>query len=378
MTVLSDATLVSPVGVVQGGWVAVQSGKITAIGGPERALPRDSDVLDLGGRWITPGFVDLHVHGGGGQSYCCAQPDAMAAIGTLHRVHGTTSALASLAAAPVDEMARAASALAQLAEAGAVAGIHAEGPFLSPAHAGEQDPASMIAPDADTLQHLIDACRGHLRVLTLAPELPGALELVKRAVDQGVLVAIGHTGAGYERTLAAIDAGATLATHLFHAQPGPQQHEPGAVGALLEHPDVVVQLIADGIHVHDALLAMAFRLCGPERIALVTAAMAAAGSGDGRYQVGPRSVEVRGGVALIEGSGATAGSTLTQDAALRRAVDAGVPLIDAVTALSSTPARAIGIANRVGALVPGLDADLLVLGPDLEVDAVMIGGGWLP
>ncbi|GAA3386581.1 N-acetylglucosamine-6-phosphate deacetylase [Cryptosporangium minutisporangium] len=377
MTVLSDATLVLPVGVVQGGWVAVADGRITAVGGPERSRPRDPDVVDLGGCWVVPGFVDLHVHGGGGECYDDAGPETIGAISSLHRAHGTTTALASLATAPLDEMLRAAGILADRVDSGALAGIHAEGPFLSPAHAGEQDPAAMLVPDPDVLSRLLDACRGHLRVLTVAPELPGALELVKRAVDQDVAVSIGHTGAGYERTLSAIEAGATLATHLFHAQPGPQQREPGAVAALLEHPDVVVQLIADGIHLHDALLAMVFRLCGSDRVALVTNAMAAAGAGDGRYTLGTREVEVRGGVALFKDTGTLAGSTLTQDAALRRAVDAGVPLLDVVTALSATPARAIGLGGRVGALVPGLAADLLVLGPRLEVDGVMVGGSWL-
>lgn len=377
MPVLSDATLVLPVGVIRGGWLAVAAGKITAVGGPQRSRPRDPDVLDLGGRWIVPGFVDLHVHGGGGESYCDARVETAGAISSLHRAHGTTTALASLTTAPLDEMVRAAGVLADLADAGTVAGIHTEGPFLSPAHAGEQDPAAMLVPDPAALERLARACRGHLRVLTVAPELPGALELIKRAVDQGVQVAIGHTGASYERTLAAIDAGASLATHLFHAQPGPAPREPGAVGALLEHPDVIVQLIADGVHLHDALLAMVFRLCGADRVALVTDAMAAAGVGDGRYRRGERVVDVRGGVAVIEGTGTIAGSTLTQDAALRRTVDAGVPMTEAVTALTSTPARALEIGDRVGALVPGFAADLLVLGPGCGIDGVMVGGRWL-
>lgn len=376
MTVLSDATLVLPVGVVRGGWLATTGGRITATGGPERTRPRDADVVDLGGRRVVPGFVDLHVHGGGGRSYFDARPDTAGAIRSLHRRHGTTTALASLATAPLDEMVRAAGNLADLADAGTLTGIHAEGPFLSPAHAGAQDPAAMLVPDPDALQRLVRACRGHLRVLTLAPELPGALELVKRAVDLGVAIAVGHTGASYEQTLAAIDAGASLATHLFHAQPGPAPREPGAVTALLEHPDVIVQLIADGVHLHDALLAMVFRLCGAERVALVTDAMAAAGAGDGRYRLRDRRVEVRGGVAVIEGTGAIAGSTLTQDAALRRAVDAGVPLTEAVTALTATPARALGLGGRIGALVPGHAADLLVLGSELEVDGVMVDGRW--
>lgn len=376
MAVLSNATLVLPIGVVTGGWLAVAGGRITAVGGPERTRPRDPDVLDLHGRWIVPGFVDLHVHGGGGESYCCAEAAKVNVISSIHRAHGTTSSLASLTTAPLDDMVRAAGVLADRADRGVLVGIHAEGPFLSPAHAGEQDPAAMLAPDPAVLHQLVDACRGHLRVLTIAPELPGALELIKRAVDLGVLVAVGHTGASYERTREAIEAGARLATHLFHAHPDLQQREPGPAGALLEHPDVVVELIADGVHLHDALLAMVFRLCGAERVALVTDAMAAAGCGDGRYQIGTRQIEVRGGVALREGTTAIAGSTLTQDAALRRAVDAGVSLLNAVTALTATPARALGIADRVGALVPGLSADLLVLGPGLEIDGVMVAGSW--
>jgi N-acetylglucosamine-6-phosphate deacetylase len=378
MTVLSDATLVLPVGVVHGGWVAIGAGRIAAVGGPHRARPRDPDVIDLNGRWVLPGFVDLHVHGGGGHGYASADPTAASAAGSVHRAHGTTSALASLATAPLDDMVRAAGVLADLADAGALVGVHAEGPFLSPAHAGdgEQNPAAMLKPDPEVLQRLVDACRGHLRMLTIAPELPGALELIKRAVDLDIRVAVGHTGASYQRTVDAIEAGASLATHLFHAQPGLHHREPGAVGALIEHPGVTVELIADGVHLHDALLAMVFRLCGAERIALVTDAIAAAGAGDGSYRIGSRQVEVRGGVALVEGTTAIAGSTLTQDAALRRAVEAGVPLLDAVTALTGTPARALGIADRVGALVSGHTADLLVLGPRLDVDGVMVAGRW--
>lgn len=378
MTVLTDATLVLPVGVVHGGWVAVAAGRITAVGGAHRSRPRDPDLLDLNGRWVLPGFVDLHVHGGGGYGYANGNPTEARTASSVHRLHGTTSALASLATAPLEEMVRAAGVLADLADAGTLVGIHAEGPFLSPAHAGdgEQDPAAMLQPDPTVLQRLIEACRGHLRMLTVAPELPGALELIKRAVGLDVRVAIGHTGASYQRTMDAIEAGASVATHLFHAQPGLNHREPGAVGALLEHPDVIVELIADGVHLHDALLAMVFRLCGAERVALVTDAIAPAAAGDGRYQVGSRQVEVRGGVALVEGTDAIAGSTLTQDSALRRAVDAGVPLLDAVTALTGTPARALGIADRVGALVAGHTADLLVLGSRLEIDGVMVAGRW--
>ncbi|HEV2087287.1 MAG TPA: N-acetylglucosamine-6-phosphate deacetylase [Cryptosporangiaceae bacterium] len=376
MTLLHSARLVLPIGVLDNGWLATSGGRIAAFGGPDAARPAGHDEFDLSGRWLLPGFVDLHVHGGGGGSFGAASAEQARAAVALHRTRGTTTLLASLMTAPLAEMAQAADVLADLADEGAVAGIHAEGPFLAAARCGAQDPASMLAPDPEALGQLVQAARGHLRVVTVAPELPGALTLIRRIVEDGMVAAVGHTDATFSEAVAGLEAGARLATHLFNGMRGLHHRDPGPVVALMEHPDVVVELIADGAHLDPAVTRMVFRHCGAGRVALVSDATAAAGMADGSYPLGSRTVQVRAGVARLAGTDIVAGSTVTLDAVLRRTVAAGVPVHDAVTALSATPAQLLGIGNRVGALLPGLAANLVVLGPGLDVHGVMTAGTW--
>ncbi len=379
MSVLHSARLVLPTGVVEDGWIAVTHGRITAIGTGATARPPRADgheEIDLGGRWVMPGFIDLHVHGGGGKSLTSGDPDEALGALALHRAHGTTTTLASLLTAPLADIERGAATLADLADDGHIAGIHLEGPFLSHIRCGAQDPASLLAPDPAALDRMLTAARGHVRQVTIAPELPGAVDLIRRIVDAGAVAAIGHTDATYDQTLAGLEAGARLATHLFNGMRGVHHREPGPVAALLEHPDAVVELVADGVHLHDAVTAMVFRHVGSGRVAMITDAMAAAGARDGTYALGPQMVHVQNGVALLEGTQAIAGSTLTLDSALRRVVNAGVPMVDAVAALSATPARVLGLANEVGSLCTGLVANLLVLDADLEVEGIMVDGDW--
>jgi N-acetylglucosamine-6-phosphate deacetylase len=379
MSVLHSVRLVLPTGVVDDGWISVHDGRIVAIGGPGDERPARSDgheEMDLAGRWVVPGFVDLHVHGGGGKSLTIADPDDALDALALHRSHGTTTSLASLLTAPVDDIVRGAEVLADLADDGHIAGIHLEGPFLSHSRCGAQDPAYLLAPDAAALDAMLTAGRGHVRVVTIAPELPGAIDLIKQVVAAGAVAAIGHTDATYVQTCEGLEAGARLATHLFNGMRGVHHREPGPATALLECADVVVELVADGVHLHDAITTLVFRHVGPGRIALITDAMAAAGAEDGVYPLGPQMVRVQNGVALLEGTHAIAGSTLTQDAALRRVVNAGVDIADAVTALAHTPARLLGLDNRIGSLAPGLAADLLVLDPSLAIEGIMIAGEW--
>jgi N-acetylglucosamine-6-phosphate deacetylase len=379
MSVLHSARLVLPSGVVEDGWIAVTHERITAVGTGAAGRPPRSEgheEIDLGGHWVVPGFVDLHVHGGGGNSLTAGDPDEALGALALHRAHGTTTTLASLLTAPIADIVRGAEVLADLADDGHIAGIHLEGPFLSHIRCGAQDPASLLAPDPAALDRMLAAGRGHVRQVTIAPELPGAIDLIKRVVDAGAVAAIGHTDATYDQTLAGLEAGARLATHLFNGMRGVHHREPGPVAALLEHPETVVELVADGVHLHDAVTAMVFRHVGPERVAMITDAMAAAGARDGTYPLGPQMVHVQNGVALLEGTQAIAGSTLTLDSALRRVVSAGVPIVDAVAALSATPARVLGLADEVGALVPGLAANLLILDADLAVEGIMVDGDW--
>jgi len=225
---------------------------------------------------------------------------------------------------------------------------------------------------------LVAAARGAARMVTLAAELPGGIDSVRLLADLGVIAAVGHTDATYEQTVEAIDAGATVATHLFNAMPPLQHREPGPIAALLEDERVTVELINDGTHLHPSVLELAFGSAGAARVALITDAMDAAGFGDGLYDLGPLKVEVRQGVARLVEGGSIAGSTLTLDTAFKRAVTLdGIALPDAVQAISANPARLLGLSDRIGSLEPGKDADLVVLDGDYEVVGVMRKGEWV-
>ncbi|MFR9675992.1 N-acetylglucosamine-6-phosphate deacetylase [Streptomyces sp. TR06-5] len=378
-TVLTGARLVLPDGVVQGGRVAVEGGVIVSAGPGGGDVPAGAAVThDLPGHWVVPGFVDMHVHGGGGASFSAGTPEEALRVAALHRRHGTTTMAASTVTGDLDDLARQAGVLSELVEQGDLAGIHFEGPFIARARCGAHQPALLRDPDPADVRKLLEAARGTARMVTLAPELPGGLESVRFLADQGVVAAVGHTDATYEVTRQAIDAGATVATHLFNAMPQLGHRSPGPVAALLGDERVTVELIDDGTHLHPAALAMAFRAAGAERVAFVTDAMGAAGMGDGVYPLGPLRVEVRDGVARLVDGGSIAGSTLTLDQAFRRAVTVdGLAVPDVVRALSANPARLLGVDDRAGSLEAGKDADLVVLDEHFAVAAVMRRGGWV-
>jgi N-acetylglucosamine-6-phosphate deacetylase len=359
---LTNARLISRAGV-RVGWLEIEEERVAAAGDGMR------DGVDLGGRYVAPGFVDMHVHGGGGAAFT----DDPHAVLDFQRRHGTTTCLASLVTASIPGLVEQLAGLAPLVESGVVAGVHLEGPFLAPARRGAHDPALLRAPDAESVATLLDAGRGTVRMVTIAPELPGALDAIARIVDSGAVAAIGHTDARYDEARAGLAAGATVGTHLFNAMRPLHHREPGVIGALLES-DATCELVVDNVHVHPALVAWVMRVAAG-RIALITDAIAAAGVGDGEYLLGGLEVTVDEGVARLTHGGSIAGSTLTQDVALRNAVAAGVPLPEAVAALTAVPARALSL--PAGTLDPGSRADLVVLSEGLQVDAVMAGGAWI-
>jgi N-acetylglucosamine-6-phosphate deacetylase len=327
--------------------------------------------------YVVPGFVDLHCHGGGGHRFTTGDAaDARAAAG-FHLGHGTTTMLAGLVSSPFALMRAATTAFLPLVADGTIAGIHFEGPYLSSVRCGAQNPAHLRDPSLDELTTLIELGGAAVRMMTVAPELPGALEAITLLASAGAVAALGHTDATYEQTLAGVAAGGTVGTHVFNGMRPPHHREPGPVVALLDSPRIVCELIADGVHLHDGMLTFAARAAGPERTALITDAVDAAGMPDGTYDLGGQTVVVADRVARLARDGSIAGSTLTMDAALRRAVSAGIGLPDACLMASTTPARALGLSDQLGALEAGLRADLVVLSPDLHVKRVMRAGAWV-
>ncbi len=374
MTLLANARVVTPEGVLDPGWIEVTGDRIAGVGaGP---APRTPD-HDLSGQTVVPGFVDTHVHGGGGATFVAATPEDTARVADFHRSHGTTTTFASLISTTPDELCRQVPVLAELVTDGTVDGIHLEGPWISEKRRGAHNPAVLRPPTPEEVGRLLDLGRGTVRMVTLAPELSGGLDAVRQVVDAGAVPAVGHSDAPYDTVLAAVDAGARVGTHLFNGMPPLHHRAPGPVGALLEDGRVSVELVADGIHLHAATIDLAIRAAGVERVSLVTDAMTAAGMGDGIYGLGDRAVRVENGVARLAEGDSIAGSTLTMDAAFRFVVrEVGLSLDAAARIASTTPARTFGLTD-VGALRTGLRADLVLLDGSLETVAVMCRGAWV-
>ncbi|HEX2903497.1 MAG TPA: N-acetylglucosamine-6-phosphate deacetylase [Jatrophihabitans sp.] len=367
MNALHGARLVTSAGVLDDAWLELSADRIAALGtGPVPAAAHD-----LGGGYLVPGFIDVHVHGGGGNDFTASAAELAAGI-AFHRRHGTTRNLVSLMAGSLDALCEQLGWLVALSD-DRVAGAHLEGPFLSRRRCGAQNSHHLQLPDRQVLAKLLEAGQGLVRTMTIAPELPGALEVIDDLVAAGGIAAIGHTDASYEQALAGFAAGARLTTHLYNAMPTIRHRAPGAAVAALESAEFV-ELINDGVHVHPAML----RLVDPARIVLVTDAMSATGVGDGSYVLGGLPVTVAGGQARSTETGALAGSTLTMDVAFRRAVtEVGLSLPDAVRVSSTNPARLLGIQDRCGDIRPGLAADLVHLADDLTLRRVMVAGRWL-
>ena len=288
------------------------------------------------------GYVDLHCHGGGGHSAEDGQ-NAIRGLVAAHRAHGTRGLLVSLVANPIDRLvASLADVRAVAADEPGVLGAHLEGPFLSPERSGAHDSAHLVAPDPTSVEALIAAGDGVLRMVTIAPELPGALDAIHRFVAAGVVVAVGHTDASAAISHAAFDAGATVLTHAFNAMPAITGRAPGPLGAALADERVTIEVIADGVHVHPDNLRWLFAAAAG-RVAAITDAMAAAGAADGDYRLGDLEVEVRAGRATIAGTQQLAGSTLTLDRAVEVLVEAGVPRVAAIDAVTVVPARVLGL-----------------------------------
>lgn len=334
----------------------------------------DAKVLDGNGYILTPGLIDIHNHGGAGSSYGDS-PEAIRTARRLHLEHGITRQLLSLVtASPEVLISQIQLAAAEIRRDPTILGIHLEGPFLARDYCGAHDPALLRDPDPDLVERLLDAADGTVREVTMAPERAHFPESAQILRDAGVVVAVGHTAATFEQTQAAIDAGATLLTHAFNGMPGVHHRAPGPVFAFVEDPGSWLEVINDGAHVRPEVIRM---LCGlaPGRVALVSDAMAATGVGDGRYRLGDLDVEVEAGVARLTEGKAIAGSTITLDVGIARAVqDVGLSPLAAIEAATAVPAQILGVADRFGRLEPGYVADAVLFDQDWQVRSVWIDG----
>jgi len=376
---------ITPQEEIRDAMVIVEGEKIAAVGSREEvAVPADARLVEASGDTLIPGFVDLHVHGAGGHDVMEATPEALdAAAETLAR-GGTTSFLATTVTAAPERICASAAGIAKYAKErkngqhapsarAEVVGIHFEGPFISAARRGVHPREWIAAPSAELFGRMLEAAGGLARILTLAPEAPGGLELVKDAQDSGLVVSMGHTDATYEQAMAAIEHGASHAAHVFNAMRPFSHRDTGVLGAVFTSPRVTAELIADGVHVDAAAIKLLLKAKGPEKVILVSDGTAATGMGDGRYRLGDFEVEVKGG-AVRNAEGKLAGSTLTLDRALRNITDLGVRMVNAVRMLTLQPAQLLGIEKRKGSLMAGADADLVLLDGKMNVAGVMTKG----
>ena len=375
----------TPLEEIRDALILVEGHTIVEVGHRDEVkLPGRVEEYDARGMTVVPGFVDVHIHGASGREVMEGNAEALESVAITVVRYGTTSLLATTLTASEERICHSLKAVAQqirrqetanpqnrpIAE---ILGIHLEGPFISPARRGVHPAEWIVPPSVQMLQRLLEAADGCTKILTLAPEVPGALELTDVAREEGLVAAIGHTDATYAEARAAIDHGARHAVHVFNAMRPFFHRETGVLGAVLTAPEVTAELIADGIHVDSPAIRLLLAAKGIERVLLVSDGTAATGMPDGKYRLGTVDVTVTGGVCR-DAEGHLAGSTLTLDRALRNVVALGVPLRDAVRMLTLNPARLLGLEQKKGVLAPGADADLVLLDGNLHVARVMTRG----
>jgi N-acetylglucosamine-6-phosphate deacetylase len=382
-TVFTASRLFTPAEEILNPLLVVEDGRIAEVSARAgKEIPREATVVALGDVTLAPGFFDIHIHGGAGLDVMRAAPADLPRLGKFLATHGVTAYFPTTVAAPLDATCAALDRLADAIEATATngdpvqarpLGIHLEGPFLSHKRRGVHPPENLVAPTIAVFDRLWQAARGHVRVLTIAPEIPGAMEVIAEAARRNVLVSIGHSDAEMPVAQAAVKAGARHATHTFNAMRPLDHREPGIVGEVLSNNQITADMIVDGIHVDPVVVELFLKAKGVDRAVLITDAISATGMPDGRYMLGPIEVDVKDGKATSGNS--LAGSVLTMDRAVRNVTKfSRWSLRDAVRAATLNPARAVGLAASHGVLAAGADADFIVLSQAGEVLRTIVHG----
>lgn len=376
MTCLNHVTVLMPSGFIENGALRWQGEYIVAAGPDTKMVyAAEDEVLDGGGNYLVPGFIDLQINGGFGADFT-ADPASIWLVGEQLPKFGVTAFLPTIISSPFSVIEAAQHALQEgnpkQHHGARPLGLHLEGPFLNPQKCGAHNPAHLLNPDSSLVEEWLPD-RG-VRMATLAPELPGAIEMIEKLASQEVLVAAGHSMASYAQGQAGLEAGIGYGTHLFNAMLTLDHREPGLVGALLDSPAAIVGLIVDGIHLHPAVIALVYRLVGPDRVSLVTDAMAGLGMPQGRYRLGEQDVNIEENSARLA-NGRLAGSVLNLNQAVKNFIQfTGCSLEEAIATVTLVPARLLNLDDHLGSIAPGYWADLTILSKDLEVIATFVRG----
>jgi N-acetylglucosamine-6-phosphate deacetylase len=377
---ITNGKVVTPGGVIEDGIVLCEDAKIKFVGSSKDAAPEpNSQIVNAAGKFVMPGFIDTHFHGSSGDDVMANGAEGIRRISRALLKFGTTGFLATTIAARHEELMRTVEDTVAAEEEDALAaeilGLHIEGPYINVKFKGAQPEWGIRDPNFDECNQLLDAAAGRIKIMTIAPELPGGLEMIRLLSQAGVAASVGHSEADYDTALAAIEAGATRATHLFNAMSGVHHRKPGLAAAVLNEPGICAEMICDGVHVNPRMVALAWKAKGRDGMALVTDATAAQGVGDGVFTLGDFQIQVRGPLCTLMDGVTIAGSVLTMNRAAGNAVEfTGMNLIDAAHTASLIPARVCGVADRKGSIEAGKDADIAILNSDFSVSHTIRAG----
>ncbi|MCJ7473001.1 MAG: N-acetylglucosamine-6-phosphate deacetylase [Actinobacteria bacterium] len=378
-TIILNGTIITPFQILEDKVISIEEGKIRALKDKESInVSTDAEVIDARDKFVVPGFIDLHVHGGGGSDIMDGRYEAVKQVAATHSRFGTTAFLPTTMTMGWDKIIESLKSVDEAFVKGTgaaeILGVHLEGPYINPEKKGAQKEEYIRRPSIEELLEFNEVSGNLIRLITIAPEMPGAIDFIRWLSKQGIVASVGHSNATYEQVQEGILAGLSHVTHIFNAMSGLDHHEPGVVGAALYSPELMIEMIADLIHLHPVAMKILIKAKGTEDVILITDAIRATGRPEGTYDLGGQEVEVFNGQARLK-DGTLAGSVLTLDKAVRNLInEVGVPLHEAIQMATFNPAKCLGVEDKKGSLEPGKDADIVILDKKLEVEQTMVRG----